>query len=565
VVVAVEVGLLIGEARAALEAGEWAVARELFQSSLDERETPEALLGLSEASWWLGETEAAVRCGEGAYAAFRRGGDAAQAAFAAVLLYFHYRMSLGNAAAARGWLGRAARLVEEFELAPLEGWVQLLRAHDSGDPAASERWAREARELARRFGDTDLDLCALAQLGASLTAMGRLEEGGALLDEAMAASLAGECADRKTVVYTSCGMISACGEVADVERAAQWIHAADEFTSRYGNPHLYTTCRVYYGAVLFATGEWAEAERQLTAALESARKAEKALYVEALGRLAELRLAQGRLDEAERLVAGLEDHSSLACAIGAIRLARGEAAAAEAAVRRRLRELEENERPGPYPFGAAACLQEAALLELLALAELEQGKRDRVRATLERLGGLAERAGCEPIVARAARTLGAAFVIAGDREPAVESLERALSLYARLGLPYEAARTHLLLARAVSGRETAVREARAALDSFELLGAARDADAAAALLRSLGVKAARSGRRDAGVLSPREREVLELLAEGLSNKELAERLFLTRKTVEHHVRSVLRKLGLRSRAEAAAYAARELERSSSTG
>lgn len=557
--------MLLGKAGAALEEGAWATARELFQSSLAELETPEALFGLSEASWWLGETEAAVRCGEGAYSGFRRRGDTGNAVLAAVLLYFNYRMSLGNAAAARGWLGRAARLVEEFELAPLEGWVLLLRAHDSGDPAASERWAREARELARRFGDTDLELCALAQRGASLTAMGRVEEGGALLDEAMAASLAGECGDRKTVVYTSCGMISACGEVADVERAAQWIHAADEFTSRYGNPHLYTTCRVYYGAVLFATGEWAEAEHELTAALESARKAEKALYVEALGRLAELRLAQGRVDEAERLVAGLEDHPSLACAIAAIRLARGEAAAAEAAVRRRLRELEEHERPGPYPVGAGACLQEASLLELLALAELEQGKQDRVRATLDRLSELAERAGCEPIVARAARTLGAAFALAGDRDAAVEALERALTLYTRLGLPYEAARTHLLLARAVSSGETAVREARAALDSFERLGAARDADGAAAFLRSLGVKAARTGRRDAGVLSPREREVLELLAEGLSNKELAERLFLTRKTVEHHVRSVLRKLGLRSRAEAAAYAVRERDRSSSTG
>ena len=312
------------------------------------------------------------------------------------------------------------------------------------------------------------------------------------------------------------------------------------------------------------TGDWAEAERQLTVALESARKAEKPLYVEALGRLAELRLAQGRLDEAGRLVAGLEDHSSLACALGAIRLARGEAAAAEATVRRRLRELEEHERPGPYPFGAAACLQEAALLELLALAELEQGKHDRARATADRVGGLAELAGCEPIVARAARTLGAVLASAGDGDGAVEPLERSLSLYARLGLPYEAARTHLRLARTVSDRETAVREARAALATFERLGAGRDADAAAAFLRSLGVKAARSGRRDAGLLTPREREVLELLAEGLSNRELAERLFLTRKTVEHHVRSVLRKLGLRSRAEAAAYAVRELERSSSS-
>ena len=357
-------------------------------------------------------------------------------------------------------------------------------------------------------------------------------------------------------------MISACAEVAGVERVAQWIHAGDGFARRYGSPHLYTTCRVSYGAVLFATGEWAQAERELTAALTAARTAERALYAEALARLAELRLAQGRLDEAERLVAGLEDHPSLARAVAATRLARGDRPSAEAVVRRRLRDLEAHDRSGPYPFGAAVRLEQAWQLELLA--ELEQGSRDRIEATAARLDELAAAAGCEVIAARAARTRARAAVASGDPAAAVVALEGALSLFARLGLRYEAARTRLQLAQSLAGGEAGVREARAALDSFEQLGASRDADAAAAFLRSLGVKAARGGRRDPGVLTAREREVLELLAEGLSNRELAERLFLTRKTVEHHVRSVLRKLGLRSRAEAAAYAVRELERDSAT-
>ena len=189
--------VLLGEARTALDAGDWSAARASFESSLAERETPQALAGSSEALWWLGDTEAAVRYGERAYACFRRRGDIAPAVLAAITLYFHYRMSLGNTAAARGWSGRAARLVEEFELAPFEGWMLLVRAHDTADPVAAEGWARAARTLARRFDDADLELCALSQLGASLTALGRVEEGGALLDEAMAASLAGEGADRR--------------------------------------------------------------------------------------------------------------------------------------------------------------------------------------------------------------------------------------------------------------------------------------------------------------------------------------------------------------------------------
>jgi DNA-binding NarL/FixJ family response regulator len=105
-------------------------------------------------------------------------------------------------------------------------------------------------------------------------------------------------------------------------------------------------------------------------------------------------------------------------------------------------------------------------------------------------------------------------------------------------------------------REVAAAEARAALSVFQDLGADRDADAAAALLRELGVRAARTGPKNVGRLTRREQEVLTLLGEGLSNPEIAGRLFLSRKTVEHHVARILSKLGLRGRAEAAALAAR---------
>jgi DNA-binding CsgD family transcriptional regulator len=182
-------------------------------------------------------------------------------------------------------------------------------------------------------------------------------------------------------------------------------------------------------------------------------------------------------------------------------------------------------------------------------------------ATAQRLGTLATDSGCEAIRARGERALGRALAANRDAN-AADHLERALTCFGRLEMPFEVARTRLLLARTLKDkdRETAAAEAEAALVGFEALGAARDSDATAAFLRSLGVRAARSGRKEAGVLSKREREVLELLGEGLSNRELAERLFLTRKTVEHHVRSVLTKLGLRSRADAAAYAVRHLDR-----
>ena len=112
------------------------------------------------------------------------------------------------------------------------------------------------------------------------------------------------------------------------------------------------------------------------------------------------------------------------------------------------------------------------------------------------------------------------------------------------------------MARLLSGsdRAAAVMWARAALASFERMGAAHDADEAANLLRQLGV-AAHPGPRLQAPLTQREAEVLSLIAQGLSNREIADRLVISPKTAEHHVSQILSKIGARSRAEAAAFAA----------
>jgi DNA-binding CsgD family transcriptional regulator/Tfp pilus assembly protein PilF len=558
--VTADAATLLAEAQAEFQAGNWAAARSSFEAALEREESAEALLGLGNTLWWVGETEASVRHLERAYAAFRRRPDPVQAALAAVYLSLTYRASLGNHAAAQGWLGRAARLADEHDLAPLRGWVALCRAaaaNDGGDPAAAERWAREAQAAEREFPDGDLELCALSELGAALVEIGRVAEGTALLDEAMAGSLGGEVEALDTVVMTCCNTIICCSRAGDFKRATQWVQAAEEFNRRYGSPHLYTVCRTHYGSILFATGRWAEAESELRAALRIGERAEPAMRAEAIGRLAELRLAQGRHDEAARLLAGLEHHPATVHAATALHLARGEPAAAAAIAERRLREVGESGLEG------------AALLELWVEAESERDPRPQVAARARRLVELSvDAADCPAIVARGERALGRALLATGEPEEARPHLERALSAFASLEMPFECERTRLLLARVLAGHdaEAAIADARPALARFEHLGAARDADAAAAFLRSLGVKAARRGPRGIGLLTKRERDVLALLGEGLSNPEIADRLVVSRKTVEHHVASVLSKLGLRGRAEAAAYAVRELvgERDSAT-
>lgn len=258
-----EAKALLAAGTSALEAGDWGAARDSFRAALGQRETAEALLGLGEALWWLGEIHDSVAYRERAYAEFRRRPDPARAAEIALTLCVHYRANIGNPAACAGWLARARRLVEEFELEEVRGWLLLMQAEDAEDPDAGERLAEQARGLARRSGDLDLELCALAQIGSLLVKRGRVEEGLGCLDEAMAGSLAGESGDFDTVVFTSCNMISSCVQCAEFERAVQWVRAADRFTKRYGCPFLYVYCRTLYGSVLVATGDWGQAEAEL--------------------------------------------------------------------------------------------------------------------------------------------------------------------------------------------------------------------------------------------------------------------------------------------------------------
>ncbi len=323
--VATESEDLLASGGEALNVGDWSAARSAFEAALEQEETAEALFGLGDALWWLGEIEPAVRCRERAYAAFRRRPDPVQAAIVAMRHCLTSRANLGSRAASRGWLRRAARMVEDFELDALRGWVALMRANDAEDPVVGERLAREAHAFARESGDADLELCALSEIGAWLVELGRVAEGVALLDEAMAASLGGEGGSLNTVVYTSCHTIISCSRAADFERAAQWVRAIDGFSGRYGCPLLYTMCRTLYAGVLFAAGDWTRAEEELQAALRMSSTAERALYGEALAKLAELRLAQGRIEETERLVSGFEDHRAVAPVAGAVWHVRGRA------------------------------------------------------------------------------------------------------------------------------------------------------------------------------------------------------------------------------------------------
>lgn len=539
----VQTGEKIEAGRRALQSGRWEEAVSAFEFSLAEKETPEALDGMAEALWWLCEARSSVRYRERAYVKFREDGDVAGASRAAVNLSISYLVNLGNEAASRGWLARAERLMGDADPNPMQGWLWLMRAFLAPDPNHTREYLVKALDYARQSSDIDLELVALGDLGLALVVADEAEEGISLLDEAMAGTLAGEYSRLDTVVYTTCNMLAACHHLGDLERASQWCRVADDFMRDYSCPFLSARCRVHYGSVLLAKGRWAQAEDELQSALRMAKDAGPGPQAEALVRLADLRSRQGRLEEAEALLADLND-AVVPLPAAELRLLRREPAAAAALLLRRIEQLGESH------------IEAAPTLALLVDAHIATGNLDEAGDVARRLNALAESSGRRYPEALSIRAM--AHVANAKGQPgAIDLFERALEHFSRLDLPFETGRVRLELAEALAQRQpdSAVAEANSAMTVFEQLGAAPDADAAASLLRSFGVS--RGTRpRPAGILTAREQEVLYLVGLGLSNPEIAQRLFISRKTAAHHVSNLLAKLGLRNRAEAVAYAAR---------
>ncbi len=521
---------------------EWAAARDAFAGALGDDPDPEALDGLGQSLWWLGEREAAIDRRREAYAAYQRRGDARRAGGLATYLAGEHRID-GQDAAASGWLSRAQRLLAGAGLVPEQGWLAIEQAKRATDPAEAERHARTALEVAHALGDPNVECMALAQVGRALVRAGRIEEGITLLDEAMTVALGGETSDPMACGDACCTTLVVCDGLADLDRAAQWCEAVVAFTERRRFTPVQSWCRGIYGGVLVRAGDWERAEAVLAEALrrtaDPRRSGGRTLP---LAMLAELRLRQGRTEEAALLLAGLDDAPEARAALVELYLQRGEAALAHALLDRRWGGEERGE-----------------LLALRGAVALAEDDHDGAAAMARRLREVAAGAARQDLAAAAALLAGRVAAARGETDRAQRALEEAVAGFGALRYPLEEARARLALARvqAGAGSPLALRTARGARDVFERLGARRDADEAAALLRDLGAAGRTALRGDRDALTSREREVLDLIAAGLSNGQIAARLVIAPKTAEHHVSRVLAKLGVRSRAEAAAHAVRE--------
>jgi LuxR family maltose regulon positive regulatory protein len=479
--------------RVALSRGAWPVARSEFETALEVATTPEAFEGLSWATWWLEDVPACLDAREQAYRLYRQVDDVRGAARMALWLGDDHNEFHGASAVAEGWFNRAARLLEDLDC-PERGWLTVFDAqaalgrHHTG---RARQLAVQAREVGRRHRAVDLEMFSLATEGLALVAEGAVEQGMRCLDEASAAALGGEYENLAPAAWTCCRLMSACEEVRDYERGAQWCRQVEEFSRRMEARFVIGVCRAHYAAILGWHGKLAEAEQELTGAREDLTAKRPYWRAEAVVRLGELRRRQGRLVDAEGLFNEVPWHPLARRGLAELSLDAGDPATARVVLDRVLRRI---------PVGSVG---RAWPLELLVRAETAVGDLDAAAAHLEEFCLIAAGVGTRPMRAAARFVEGLYAAALGQQDKARVCFEDAVELYDGLA-PFEAD------------------QARAEL--------------------------ARVPRRT--MLTARQGAVLRLVAAGLGDRDIAERLVISEHTVHRHVANIYTRLGCSTRAAA---------------
>jgi DNA-binding NarL/FixJ family response regulator len=528
-------------ARDAHRRRDWAAAREGFAAARAAGELAAADLdALGDAAWWLGELEEASAVMEAAYRRHLDEGRPGPAAMAAMGIGVNAFLR-GDGVVGAGWVGRAQRLLADQPEGVEHGYLLYLELEGAlgggEDAGAVIGMARRLRELGRVHADPNLVAAGDLFEGRALVKRGRMAEGLALLDGAMLAVRSGELRPEYAGnIY--CHLMATFAELADVRRAAEWTEATSRWLASLPAAVLFTgICRVHRSQVLQRTGAWAQAEREAAqvcldlAELQVSGAAEGHYQVGELRRLrGDLAGAEAAYRQAHRL--GRDPQPGLAL----LRLAQGRAPAAAASVRAALAAVVHDRL-------ARARLCAAQVEIALAAAQPEVAAR-----ACEELERTASTYGSSGLEAAALQARGAVLLAGGRVEAALPTLRAACQRWQELDAPYDAARVRLALAeayRALGDGDAAALELDAAEATFERLGAAPDA----ATVRALRGRPALPGG-----LTEREAQVLALVAAGRSNREIAEALVLSSKTVARHLSNIFAKLGVASRTQAAAYA-----------
>jgi DNA-binding CsgD family transcriptional regulator len=521
----------------------WSDAYEAFAAADRDLVLPaEDLELLAKSAYMLGFDEDYVAGLERAHAAHLTAGDVLPAVRCAFWIG-HSMMFRGHVGPAGGWFARGKRLLESAEQDCVErGYllIPVLLEHSSkGDFDKAHATAAEIAAIGERFADPDLAAVGAMEQGHALVRQGKTEQGLHLVDETLAAVGAGDLSPIVAgIVY--CNTIAFCRDVYEVRRAREWTAAltrwCDEQPEMVAHNGL---CLVHRAELMTIEGAWSAALEELQRVGERFRRG--VLNQRALGHAAyregEVHRLQGELREAETAYKeaarfGREPQPGLAL----LRVAQGKGEAAAASIRRALDETS-------LPLRRAALLP-AGVEIALAVSDLEGA-----RVASRELDAIAKRQQSELLNSTAAHARGAVALAEGDARGAITALREAWRTWQDLQAPYEAARTRVLLGQACLGLgddDEAAVELEAARESFATLGARHDAANVDALMGR--------GQTDGHGLTTREIEVLRLVASGRSNREIADELVISERTVARHVQNIFSKLRLSSRAAASVFA-----------
>ena len=538
-----------------LSRGAWTEARDAFDASLRERESPEALEGLGLAAWWLDDADLVFEARERAYRLYAERGDRPSAARIAVWLAWDAWAFRGEHAVSNGWLQRARSLLSGLPDCADGAWLDVREASlclmEDGDPDRAHRLAAEGIRVARQAHNIDLEMLGVSVQGLALVASGAISEGMRRLDEVNAAIVAGELKDLVAIALACCYMIAACERVRDYDRAVQWCARLKVFCAKWGLRPLFAVCRTQYASICMWRGTWMEAEQELIAAGDELAASRPAMTPDAIVRLAELRRRQGRLTEAASLFEQAGSHGLALLGRAELAFDRGDMRAAAEHVDRYLRRVPTQNRT-----------DRAAGLELLVRAEAAAGDLDGARTALAELSAITALVATLPLKAATSLASGWVAMASDEEDEARRHFEDAVDRFVQSNAPYEVARARVELARALASLDRlddAALEAHRAIDVLTELKAELEISRARLLLDSLPqptpTSAAPRTRSDSG-LTARELEVLRLVADGLTNQAIAEKLFVSDHTVHRHLANILNKLSVSSRAAAVAQAAR---------
>jgi LuxR family transcriptional regulator, maltose regulon positive regulatory protein len=542
---------LLNKGRAALSIGEWENARDFLQDALKQEESAEAFEELGWTCWWLNDAVGVFENRSKAFNLFIEKDDKLGAVRNACWIGVDYIEFKGEFAVASGWFKRAENLLEGLPDSSELIMFKILKARwtfqvDKNSVLAF-KLLDESLQMSKSLKDVDGEMLAEALKGFIMVVEGNISQGMPLLDGATLLAMTSERSDIKFTTITCCYLIDACERIRDYERATQWCENVKELCKRWRYKAMFANCRMKHAGILIWKGDWNEAEEELLSAANELQEFRPIQVNACTVRLADLKRRQGKWEEAEELLNKVESHPLKQLFSAFLYFDRQEYEKALDIADRYLRRFTLSEKA-----------ERTFVVELLIKINIKLGKLEQAQILFDELKEIAVSINTLPLKAARLNAEGILYFANNNYEQAKINLEDAIDIYDKIKSSFESARTRVLLADVLvklNKYAQAEGELNTAITKFKELGAEKDFEKAKFTLKNLYKE--NIADKNKYQFTGRELEVLRLISEGKNNEEIAEKLFLSVRTVEKHLTNIYSKVGVSgksARAYVASYA-----------